>query len=46
MRPGLDDSPPASGEVENVWSSTSIHPLRLHDVVLTETMNAFSWPGT
>jgi len=27
-------SPPSSSEIKNVWSYTSIYPIRLHGVVL------------
>jgi hypothetical protein len=35
-RPGreADHSPPPSVEVNNAWSCTSTHPIRLHGVVL------------
>jgi hypothetical protein len=37
-RPGreADHSPPSSAEVKNAWSYTSIPPLRLHGVVLSQ----------
>jgi hypothetical protein len=34
-----DHSPPSSAEVKNAWSYTSIHPIRLHGVMLSYKPN-------
>jgi hypothetical protein len=37
-----DHSPSPSAEVKNVWSCTSIPPIRVHDVVLNWAMHTYS----
>jgi len=32
---GADHSPPSRAEIENAWSCTSAHPIRLYSVVLS-----------
>jgi hypothetical protein len=37
QRREADPSPPSSAEVKNAWSYTSTPPIRLHDVVLSQS---------
>jgi hypothetical protein len=47
-RPGrvADHSPPSRAKTKNAWSYASTFLIRLHGVVLSYAMDAYSWHGT